>query len=319
MLKAHRFALRLSRTPSILWIMLTLVIAFSLLTPEFATVSNLFNLARQGAVLAIISVGMTVVIASGGIDLSVGALVGLSGTVIAVTIQRGLSWPIAVLLGIATCSLCGLVSGLVVAKGSVYPFIVTFGMLFMAQSISLGITKGGSVHIDEESFAALGHDLLLGLPTPLWITAAVVTLVAFLVRRTVLGRYVYAIGNNATSAAWLGIDVDRYKTLVYLLSGTMAGVAGTVLASRVVTGNALIGQGCEFDAIAAVVIGGTSLAGGSGSLLGTVMGTIVITVLRNGLSLLGLPSEVMSAVTGGTIMLAVVLAQAILAGGTREG
>lgn len=312
-----RAVLWLSKVPSIFWILLVLVIVLSVVTPEFDTLTNVFNITRQGAVLTITSLGMMVAIASAGIDLAVGALIGLSGTMIAFTIQSGLDWPTAVVIGIATCCICGVVSGLVIAKGRIYPFVVTFGMLFMAQSISLGVTKGGSIYIANEAFAAIGSEFFLGLPIPLWITVVMIILVAFLMRRTVFGRYVYAIGNDDTGAAWMGIKVDLCKVLVYLLSGTLAGVAGVVLASRVVTGNALIGQGTEFDAIAAVVIGGTPLTGGSGSLLGTVLGAMVITILRNGLSLLGLPSEIASTITGVTLMLAVILAQTVYRGGSR--
>jgi len=312
-----RLILWLSRIPSTFWILFALTVAFSLLAPQFPTRDNLDNITRQGAVLTITAVGMMVAIASAGIDLSVGALIGLSGTVIAFSIRSGVAWPVAAAVGIVACGVCGLVSGLVVAKARIYPFVVTFGMLYMSRSVSLGITQGGSFHISEEGFAAIAHNQFAGLPIPLWITLAMITLVALLMRRTVFGRYVFAIGNDATGAEWMGIKVDLHKVLVYLLSSLMAGVAGVVLASRVVTGNALVGQGTEFDAIAAVVIGGTALTGGSGSVLGTVLGALVITVLRNGLSLLGLASEVSSAITGVTLMLAVILAQAVYRGGTR--
>ncbi len=236
---------------------------------------------------------------------------------IAVSIRSGVSWPLAAVAGIAASVVCGLVSGLVVAKARIYPFVATLGMLYMSQSVSLGITQGGSIHIDNEGFAAIGHGQFAGLPISLWVTVVMVVLVAFLMRRTVFGRYVFAIGHDAVGARWMGIKVDLYKVLVYLLSSMMAGVAGVVLASRVVTGNALVGQGTEFDAIAAVVIGGTPLTGGSGSVLGTVIGALVIAILRNGLSLLGLASEVTSAITGVTLMLAVILAQAVYRGGSR--
>lgn len=308
---------RLQQIPSTFWILVVLTAAFSFLAPGFATHDNVLNIARQGAVLTITAVGMMVAIASAGIDLSVGALIGLSGTVIAVSIRSGVSWPMAAAAGIAACAVCGLVSGLVVAKARIYPFVATLGMLYMSQSISLGITQGGSIHIDNEGFAAIGHSQFAGLPISLWITLVMVLLVALLMRRTVFGRYVFAIGHDAVGASWMGIKVDLYKVLVYLLSSIMAGVAGVVLASRVVTGNALVGQGTEFDAIAAVVIGGTSLAGGNGSVLGTVIGALVIAILRNGLSLLGLASEVTSAITGVTLMLAVILAQAVYRGGSR--
>jgi ribose transport system permease protein len=291
--------------------MLLLLVTFSIISPQFATFSNFVNLTHQGAVLTITALGMMIAIISAGIDLSVGALIGLCGTMIAITLQLGVSWPVAVLVGVSTCSLAGIVSGLVITKGRVYPFIVTFGMLFIAQSVSLGLTNGGSVHISDEGFQALEDLFFLGLPIHFWISLAIILFVVFLLRATAFGSYLYAIGHDAGGAALMGINVDFNTILVYLLSATLAGVAGTVLAIRVGTGNALIGQGTEFDAIAAVVIGGTPLAGGSGSILGTVLGAIVITVLRNGLNLFGLSSEITVAVIGISILLAVVMAQTI--------
>ncbi len=307
----------LEDVPSITWILLGMLIVFSIAVPNFGTLDNAANLVRQGAVLLIVSTGMMVTITSGGIDLAVGSFVGLAGTVVAYTLARGLDWWLAVLVGVLTCTLAGLISGLIIAKGRIFPFVVTFGMLFMARSIALGLTTGGSIHIDSASIAAINFSAPLGLPMPLWITLALILIVFFLMRRTVLGRYVFAIGSDPTSAGWLGIKVDLCKVLVYVLSGTLAGIAGIVMASRVNTGNALIGQGTEFFAIAAVVIGGTPITGGRGTLTGAILGALVITVLQNGLSLLGLPSEVTSAIVGVTLMLGVILAQSVYRGGVR--
>ncbi len=307
----------LEAVPSITWILAGMLIAFSIAVPNFGTLDNAFNLVRQGAVLLIVATGMMVTITSGGIDLAVGSFVGLAGTVAAYTLNRGLDWSLAVLVGVLTCALAGLVSGLIIAKGRIFPFVVTFGMLFMARSLALGLTQGGSIHIASPAFAGINFASFLGLPMPLWIMLAIILIVFFLMRRTVLGRYVFAIGSDPTSAAWLGIKVDPCKVLVYVLSGTLAGIAGIVMASRVNTGNALIGQGTEFFAIAAVVIGGTPITGGRGTLTGAILGGLVITVLQNGLSLLGLSSEVISAIVGVTLMLGVILAQSVYRGGVR--
>jgi ribose transport system permease protein len=303
--------------PSIIWILVALLVIFSLIAPHFATPDNTFNLIRQGAVLTIVAAGMMVAIASAGIDLSVGSLIGLSGVVIAFAMRQGLDWPLATIVGILTCGLIGLISGMIIAKGHIFPFVVTFGMLFMARSIALGITNGGSVHIDDQTFSMINEGSFLSLPIPFWITASLMLAVLFLLKRTVFGRYIYSIGSDATTASWMGINVNLYCVLVYVLSGTLAGVAGMVLASRVNTGNALIGQGTEFFAIAAVVIGGTPITGGRGSLVGAITGALVITVLQNGLTLMGLSSEVTSATVGVTLMLGVILAQSLFMGGTR--
>ncbi len=301
--------------PSITWILLGLILIFAVIVPHFATVDNAFNLIRQGAALAIVATGMMVVITSGGIDLAVGSMIGLSGTVIGFMMSKGLGWSTATLIGILACSLGGLISGLVISKGRIFPFVVTFGMLFIARSVSLGLSQGGSIHIGNPSFSLINNGHFLLLPTPFWITLVLVVFVLVLVKRTVLGRYIYAIGSDPVGAAWMGIRVDLYRVLVYILSGTLAGIAGAVLASRVNTGNALIGAGTEFFAIASVVIGGTPITGGWGSLPGAILGAILITVLQNGLTMLGFSSELTSAIVGVTLMLGVILAQLVYRGG----
>jgi ribose transport system permease protein len=303
--------------PSITWILIVLLITFTIISPNFGTVDNFFNIIRQGAVLIIVSMGMMVTIANAGIDLSVGSLIGLSGVVIALLLRRGMDWYFSILIGISTCSLIGLISGLIIAKGRIFPFVVTFAMLFMARSIALGISTGGSVHIDNPTFYLINESNFLKLPMPFWITVGLILIVLFLLKRTVFGPYLFSSGSDATSAAWMGINVDLYRVLVYVLSGSLTGIAGVVLASRVNTGNANIGQGTEFLAIAAVVIGGTPFDGGRGSLIGAVLGALVITVLKNGLTLLSLSSELSSAIVGVTLMIGVILAQWIYRGGLR--
>lgn len=312
-----KFLRRLADIPSITWILIALLILFIIIAPHFGTVDNAFNLIRQGAVLTIVAAGMMVAITSGGIDLAVGSLVGMAGIIIGFAITKGLSWPLAVLAAVLTCSFAGLISGLIIAKGRIFPFVVTFGMLFMARSVSLGIAQGGSIHIETQAFTKMNEGIFLSLPIPFWITLVVVVFVLFLMKRHVFGRYIFSIGSDPINASWMGINVDLYRILVYVLSGTLAGIAGVVLASRVSTGNALLGQGTEFFAIAAVVIGGTPITGGRGSLAGAILGALVITVLQNGLTLLGLSSEKVSAIVGVTLMLGVILAQSVYRGGLR--
>ena len=313
-----KLALWLSRVPPIFWVLVVLIIGLSVVAREFATVSNAFNLIVQSATLTIMALGMMVVIASGGIDLSIGSIMTLSGTVVAFTIQTwNLNWLIATVLGIVACALWGMITGTVIAKGRIFPFIVTLGMLYMSRSVVLGILDGGTIPIYNESFELIANGFTFGLPNPVYVTLAALLLVTLLMRRTVFGRYVYAIGSSDTGARWLGINVDLYKVLIYALSAMLAGLAGIVLASRMITANWIAGEGAEFDAIAAVVIGGTSLAGGSGTIMGTVFGALIITVLRNGLVLLGLGNEAITAVTGIAVMIGVVLAQWMLRGGSH--
>jgi ribose transport system permease protein len=313
----QKFLRRLGGVPSITWILLGLVILFSLIAPHFASIDNIYNLIRQGAVLVIVSSGMMVAITSGGIDLAVGSFIGATGIVVGYLIVRGLDWPLAALLGILACSFAGLISGLIIAKGKIFPFVVTFGMLFMAKSVSLGLAQGGSIHIENPVYTSINGGSFLFLPIPFWITLVVVTFVAILMKRTVFGRYIFSIGSDPVAAEWNGIKVDLYRVLVYVLSGTLAGIAGVVLSSRLSTGSSLIGQGTEFMAIAAVVIGGTPITGGRGSLAGTILGALVITVLQNGLTMLGLSSELVSAIVGVTLMIGVIFAQAVYRGGLR--
>jgi ribose transport system permease protein len=303
--------------PSIAWILVGLLTLFSVIAPNFASLDNVFNLIRQGTVLVIISMGMMMTITSGGIDLAVGAFVGLSGVMIAFCLRAGLSWPVAALIGIAACSLSGLISGLIIAKGRIFPFVVTFGMLFMARSVSLGFSHGGSIHIDNPSFTVINEGYFLGLPIPFWIAMVLLLVVLYLTKRSVFGRYIFAIGADPVIASWMGIKVDLVKVIVYVISGTLAGIAGVVMASRMNTGNALVGQNTEFFAIAAVVIGGTPITGGRGSLAGAILGALVIMVLETGLALLGFSSELTSAVVGVSLMLGVVVAQWVYHGGLR--
>ena len=313
----NKFLGYIRAVPSIGWILLGLLVLFIIVVPHFGSADNGFNLFRQGAVLIIVASGMMVTITSGGIDLAVGSLVGLAGVIVGYTLKQGIPWQVAVIIGIAACSLAGLISGLIIAKGRIFPFVVTFGMLFIARSISLGIVQGGSIHIENDAFSKVNEGSFLFLPLPFWITLFVVLFILLLLKRTVFGRYIFSIGSDPVGATWMGINLDLNRIIVYVLSGTLAGIAGVVLASRVNTGNALLGQGLEFFAIAAVVIGGTPITGGRGSLAGAILGALVILVLQNGLSLLGLSSEIVSATVGVTLVLGVIFAQSVYRGGLR--
>ena len=305
----NRFRLWLREVPTITYLLVILVGGFSLLSKDFASPSNFSNLIGQASVLVIVSMGQLLAIMSAGIDLSVGSLIGLSGTVAATLLARGVGLPVSIIAGVLLCSLCGLLSGVIIAKARLFPFVVTFGMLFIAMGINLGITKGGSIHIADPSFEKIGYGDLLGVPVAAWIALGAVFIVALIVRRSTFGPHLSALGAMGEGAWIQGVDVVRCTIIVYFLSGVLAGVAGIVMAGRVVTGNALIGQGMEFNSIAAVVLGGTSFVGGEGSIFGTLVGALVITTLSNGLSLLGLRPEIVSGVAGLAIMACVAGAQ----------
>ena len=301
----------LSKIPGILYVLILLIVIFSIFTRQFATISNLFNLIRQSSVLVIISLGMMMTIISGGIDLSVGSLIGLISVIVAYLLQNNFSLPVAIAIGIIVCSICGLISGLIISKGRIYPFIATFGMLLIIRGFGLVIANGGSIHISNESLYNFGEKFYGGVPSSFWITIFVIIVVSLLMKGTVFGTYIYAMGANESIASSVGIKVDLQKILVYVFCATLAGIAGIVLTSRIITGSALIGIGIEFKAIAVVVIGGTPIIGGRGTILGTIVGAIVLSLLDNGLTLIGLAPEITSTLTGIAILVSVVFAQIV--------
>lgn len=267
--------------------LLVLVVLLAVVSPDFLTADNLLNVGVQASVVAILAFGMTFVIVSGGIDLSVGSVAGLSGIVTGWTIASGgLPMWLAVLLGLAAGALAGLASGLLITLGRVPPFIATLAMLSVARGLALVVSGGKPITFDGW-LADLGGGALLGvLPYPVLIMLVLGLLTAFVLRRTYSGRVMYAIGGNREAARLSGIKVDRQQLVVFALSGLFAAVAGILLAARLASSQPEAGTGYELDAIAAVVIGGASLAGGAGTALGTFVGALILGVLRNGLNLL---------------------------------
>lgn len=279
--------------------------ALALLSPHFLTASNLLNVLEQTAINAIIAAGMTFVIVSGGIDLSVGSLVALSGIVLALALQAGWPVPLAMAAGLATGAACGLVNGVLVTFGRLPPFIATLGMMSVARGLALVLAEGRPISGFDAGFRGLATGQVLGLPMP-----AVVMILAFVaghvvLTRTRFGRYVFAIGGNEEATRLSGVSVGFHKTLVYVVSGTASGLAAAVLTARLNSAQPIAGLMYELDAIAATVIGGTSLMGGEGSLGGTLVGALIMGVLRNGLNLLGVSSLVQQIVIGAVIIGAV--------------
>ncbi|MCL4846439.1 MAG: ribose ABC transporter permease [Acidobacteria bacterium] len=285
--------------------LIALGLTLSLLSPHFLTTSNLLNVFEQTAINAIIAVGMTFVIVSGGIDLSVGSLVALSGIVLALALQAGWPAPVAVAAGIATGAACGLVNGTLITLGRLPPFIATLGMMSVARGLALVLAEGRPISGFDGGFRALATGSVAGLPMP-----AVVMIIAFIVGHVVLtrtrfGRYVFAIGGNEEATRLSGVSVGFHKSLVYVVSGAASGLAAAVLTARLNSAQPIAGLMYELDAIAATVIGGTSLMGGEGSLGGTLVGALIMGVLRNGLNLLGVSSFVQQIVIGAVIIGAV--------------
>jgi ribose transport system permease protein len=278
-----------------------------ILTPHFLTVSNLLNVAQQTSINAIIAVGLTFVIISGGIDLSVGSMVAFSGVVLASLLQREVPLPIAIAGGLGTGLGCGMVNGLLITFGRLPPFIATLGMMSVARGGALLFTEGRPISGFGGTFRWLATGELFFVPVPIVVMAVVYVIAHVVLRRTPFGRYTFAIGGNEEAALLSGVRVWLHKTMVYGASGLLSALAACVLTARLNSAQPIAGINYELDAIAATVIGGTSLMGGQGSVVGTLIGALIMGVLRNGLNLLGVSSFIQQLVIGAVIILAVLM------------
>lgn len=287
--------------------LLLLGIILTLLSDRFLSVNNLLNVARQVSINAIISVGMTLVILTGGIDLSVGSILALSGSITAGLMAGGTSLVVALIAGIAIGSLLGIVNGLLVTKGKIQPFIATMGMMTIARGFTLVYTEGRPITGMEGTFRFLGGGYVAGIPFPVILMAIIFSIAYFVLKKTCFGRYIYAIGGNEEAARLSGIRTDRVIVAVYTLAGFFAGLGGIIMASRLNSAQPTAGMGFELDAIAAVVLGGTSLSGGIGTIGGTLVGALIIGVLDNGLNLLNVSSFYQQVAKGLVILIAVLL------------
>ncbi|KUN28139.1 transporter [Streptomyces antibioticus] len=287
--------------------LIVLVIAMSALSGDFLTTDNLLNVGVQAAVTAILAFGVTFVIVSAGIDLSVGSVAALSATVLAWSAtSEGMPVVLAVLLAIATGIACGLVNGFLISYGKLPPFIATLAMLSVARGLSLVISQGSPIAFPS-SVSHLGDTLGGWLPVPVLVMVGMGLITAFVLGRTYIGRSMYAIGGNEEAARLSGLRVKKQKLAIYAFSGLFAAAAGIVLAARLSSAQPQAAQGYELDAIAAVVIGGASLAGGTGKASGTLIGALILAVLRNGLNLLSVSAFWQQVVIGVVIALAVLL------------
>ena len=281
------------------------------LTPYFLTVSNLLNIAQQASINAIIAVGMTFVIITAGIDLSVGSVLAFSGVVLASCLQADFPLPIAIFVGVGVGVFSGMVNGLLITFGKLPPFISTLGMMSVARGAALLFTDGRPISGFSEGFRSFATGEIFLIPAPVIIMAVVYFVAHFVLTRTKLGRYTYAIGGNEEAAVLSGVNVKLYKAMVYGLSGLMSGLAAVILTARLNSAQPIAGIMYELDAIAATVIGGTSLMGGEGTIVGTLIGALIMGVLRNGLNLLGVSSFIQQIVIGSVIILAVLMDMAL--------
>ena len=282
------------------------MVLFSATAEDFLTPDNLLNILRQSAPLLIVATAMTLVITTGGIDLSVGAILALTGALCAILIHAGLPWVLVVVLMLAAGAALGALQGFFVAYEGIPAFIVTLAGLSVIRGVALLMTGGYSIPVPSSiAFVDLGRAWVLGLPLPAILAAAILVLGFVLFNQTAFGRYVTGIGANAEAVRRAGIDTRRVTLLVYVLSGTTAALAGVVLTARLGSGSSNAGQGFELDVIAAVVLGGTSLFGGRGTMLGTVLGALTVAVIGNGLILSHLSPFLTPIVTGCIILIAI--------------
>jgi ribose transport system permease protein len=287
--------------------LLVLSVTLWILSPYFFTASNLLNVMQQTSINAIIAAGMTFVIISAGIDLSVGAILAFAGIVMASALQAAVPLPLAILAGLATGASCGLLNGLLITLGKLPPFIATLGMMSVARGAALVYAEGRPISGFEPAFRNFATGQLLFVPLPVIAMIMVYAVASFVLARTKHGRYVYAMGGNEEAAKLSGVNIRFHKSMVYGLSGLMSAIATVLLTARLNSAQPIAGIMYELDAIAAVVIGGASLAGGEGTLLGTLIGALIMGVLRNGLNLLGVSSFLQQIIIGAVIIVAVLV------------
>lgn len=302
--------------------LVVLALIFSLTSSAFFSVNNAMTIALQVTSIALLGIGATCVIITGGIDLSVGSVLALAGVVAAIAVKDyAVPVPLAMLLGVLTGSACGWINGVCITKLKLPPFIATLGMMLIARGVALQITGARAVSGLGEAFGVLGNGSFLkimtigddgfpnvsfpGIPYPVILMVGIALAVAFMLNRSVLGRYIYAVGSNAEAARLSGVNVARVTNFTYILSGTLAGLTGCVLMSRLVTAQPNEGVSYELDAIASAVIGGVSLIGGVGTISGTFIGAFVIGILRNGLNMNGVSAFTQQIIIGLVILVTV--------------
>ncbi|MDU4324273.1 MAG: ribose ABC transporter permease [Clostridium celatum] len=302
----NKFKENLDKYKSLIGLVL-LCVVITFVSPAFMTLSNITNVFTQVSTNAIIAVGMTFVILTGGIDLSVGSTVAISGAFAASIIKSTNNVFLAVLAAGIVGIVIGLINGLLISKGKLQAFIATLATMTIFRGATLVFTNGTPISKLPENFVNIGNGKLGFIPIPVIITVIVLVIAIYVLTQTRFGRYLYALGGNEDSARLSGINTTKIKTLVYVISGFASSIAGVIIASRIGSASPNAGTGFELDAIAAVVIGGTSLAGGEGRITGTLIGALIIGVLNNGLNLMNVSPFYQSIVKGLVILIAVLL------------
>jgi ribose transport system permease protein len=294
------------REMNILAVLIIVGVIISLFSPYFLTINNIMGVSRTISITAIMAIGMTMVIITGGIDLSVGSIMGLSSLMTALMFQNGYPTVAAVTIGVLVGVIAGLLNGLLITKVNLPPFIATLGTLSIGRGLIYIITKGFPITPDiPESYSYIGQGYLGFVPIPVIAMLFLMIVFSVIMSRTRFGRHVYAIGGNETAARLSGVKTNLTKTMVYVLSGTISAVAGIILFARLSSAEPASGFGAELEVIAAAAIGGASLAGGYGSIIGAIIGAALIGVISNGIVLLNINTYAQQAITGIVILIAV--------------
>ena len=291
--------------------LLALILVVSILSPSFLSTKNIFNILRQTSVNGIIAAGMTFVILTGGIDLSVGSILAISGAICASLLVSVQNIFVAVIAALVVGTVVGFINGFIITKGRLQPFIATLSTMTILRGLTLVYTDGKPITLGSGdlalNFGQIGGGKILGIPTPALIMIITFAFCAYILKNTQMGRYTYALGSNEEATKLSGINTDKVKITVYTISGILAAVAGIIITSRLYSAQPTAGDGYELDAIAAVVLGGTSLTGGKGKITGTIIGALIIGVLSNALNILDVSSYYQMMVKGAVILVAVLL------------
>ena len=296
----------LGKISPVLWVVIGLMFIFSLFSDRYLSVHNLINIVQQGAVLLIVALAGTIVILSQGMDLSLGGVLTISGITTVMSLESGFPVPLAILVGLLTGAAGGAITGLLISIGKMPPFIATLGMQGIYFGLSLAITDSKAVFTDNAAFIFLGDKVAKYIPMAAVFAGLVFFFVWLVFHHTPFGRYVVAIGGNEDGARLSGVNTTFWKWFVYVFAGFVAAIGGIILASRLEVADPIVGVGWEFDAIAATILGGTSFQKGKGSVNGTIIGVALITVVRNGLNVIGTPSIWQPALIGTIIIVAIV-------------
>lgn len=288
--------------------LIVLSIFFSIRVESFRTLDNAMLIITQTSIIAIMAIGVTFVIITAGIDLSIGSLLAISGTLFAILfVKMGIPLPLALLLGALTGAFCGFINGVLIARYNIPPFVVTLGMMMLARGFALTLTEGRAVYFpyDAGIYKIFDGKLFGVIPLPIIYLLLIALFSAFILRKTVLGKHIYAVGSNEEAAHLSGINVNYIKIFVYSFCGFLTGIAGVILAARLNSGQPTIGVAYELDAIAAAVIGGTSLSGGVGTVGGTIIGALLMGVLKTGLDQMDVNQFMQMMITGLVLIIAV--------------